>query len=195
MPVEYFFPTPIYFAIVENIDSIQKEVSEYVSTLHGARLVNPWGDTVSTTFKYGNYEHVLSETPILLEEIKKHCREFLIRLNYSNLNINVRESWCNIGGEHSFQHYHLHGDSDMSGVYYHQTSGDDGDIVFRNPSLVNRFHKLTYNIDNAVNYKPEVGKILLFPSFLEHAVFHNNTCHKRISLSFNITLSQNERKL
>ncbi len=189
MPVEYFFPTPIYFSIIKNLDPVQQEVSNYVSTLiDNTKLANPWGDTVQTTFKYGNYEHILTNTPLLLEEITNHCKEFLARLNYSHLNIRVRESWCNLGGENSFQHYHLHGDSDISGVYYHQTSGNDGDIVFRNPSLVNRFHKLTYNIDNSVNYKPEVGKIILFPSFLEHAVYSNHTTNRRISVSFNIAL-------
>lgn len=188
MPVEYFFPTPIYFSMVENKDPIQQEIKNYVSMLGGAELVNPWGDTVLTTFKYGNYDRVLDKTPHLLEEIKKHCREFLTKLNHHNLTVKVRESWCNIGGEKSFQHFHIHGESDISGVYYYQTTGSDGDIVFRNPSLVNRFHRLTYNIDNSVNYKPEVGKLLLFPSFLEHAVFHNNTVNTRISISFNITL-------
>ena len=176
--------------MVENLDLIQEEISDYVSKLkEGPELDNPWGDTVGTTFKYGNYEHILASTPVLLEEIKKHTTEFLLRLNYTNLQINVRESWCNLGREKSFQHYHLHGDSDISGVYYHRTTGNDGDIVFRNPSLINRFHKLTYNIDNSVNYKPEVGKILLFPSFLEHAVYSNNTNQTRISVSFNINLT------
>ncbi len=196
MPVEYFFPTPIYFSMVKNLDLIQQEMSNYVSNLdRGANLANPWGDTVQTTFKYGNYEHVLSSTPALLEEIKNHCNEFLVRLKHFNLNARIKQSWCNFGDQNSFQHYHIHGDSDISGVYYYQTSGDDGDIVFRNPSLVNRFHKLTYNIDNSVNYKPEVGKIILFPSFLEHAVYSNNTSHQRISVSFNISLDYNERKL
>ena len=103
--------------------------------------------------------------------------------------IDIKQSWCNISNRDAFQHFHVHGDMDLSGVYYHQTNGNDGDIVFRNPSLVNRFHKLTYNIDNSVNYKPEVGKILLFPSFLEHAVFHNNSDDKRISISFNVTVN------
>ena len=189
MPVEYFFPTPIYFSMVENLEAIQTEVSNYVSTLaDDASLTNPWGDTVQTTFKYGNYEHILSKTPMLAEEIKTHCKTFLMQLNFSNPNIRIRESWCNLGRENTFQHYHLHGDSDISGVYYHQTTGHDGEIVFRNPSLVNRFHKVTYNIDNSVNYKPEIGKIILFPSFLEHAVYSNNTSHQRISISFNITL-------
>jgi len=188
MPVEYFFPTPIYYSFAKNVDVIQKEIDEYIGSLTDVELTNPWGDTVQTTFKYGNYTRILDKTPILLSEIKDHCYEFLKKINYQTSNINVRESWCNIGGANSFQHFHLHGDTDLSGVYYHQTNSHDGDIVFRNPSLVNRFHKLTYNIDNSVNYKPEVGKILLFPSFLEHAVYHNNTDHKRISVTFNIDL-------
>ena len=188
MPVEYFFPTPIYFSFVENLDLIQREVSQYVSTLKEHELTNPWSDTVQTTFKYGSYNHALSNTPNLLEEIKRHCKEFLSGVNYSNLNITIRESWCNISSKNSFQHYHLHDDNDLSGVYYFQTTGEDGDIVFSNPSLVNRYHKVTSKINSCVSYKPEVGKILIFPSFLEHAVLHNATDNTRISITFNVKI-------
>lgn len=190
MPVEYFFPTPIYFSFVKDLKSIQNEVDSYLATVSETELINPWGDTVQTTFKYGDYVHALDKMPILLSQIKENCREFLQAIKYQqSANIQIRESWCNISNKNSFQHIHLHGDTDVSGVYYHQTNGQDGDIVFRNPSLVNRFHKLTYNLDNSVTYKPEVGKILLFPSFLEHGVFHNNTDHRRISVTFNINLN------
>ncbi len=189
MPVEYFFPTPIYFSFVNNLELVQKEVDLYLSSVKDSELVNPWGDTVQTTFKYGSFTHVLDQTPILLSEIKNHCNEFLKNIKHEGIVTNVRESWCNISNKHSFQHFHIHGDSDLSGVYYHQTTKGDGDIVFRNPSLVNRFHKLTYNIDNSITYKPEVGKLIIFPSFLEHAVFHNTLDSKRISISFNISLN------
>lgn len=196
MTTQYFFPTPIYFSFVKNLESIQEEVDCYLASVSETDLENPWGDTVQTTFKYGNFVHALDKMPILLLEIKEHCYEFLKNIKYQQTaDIHVKESWCNISNRNSFQHIHLHGDTDISGVYYHQTNGQDGDIVFRNPSLVNRFHKLTYNIENSITYKPEVGKILLFPSFLEHGVFHNNTDHKRISVTFNINLNQNERKI
>jgi len=190
MPVEYFFPTPIYYSFVKNLGLIHHEVDSYVASVKEIELINPWGDTVQTTFKYGGqYNHVLDSTPTLLSEVKEHCQTFLTAMKHQVDSVDIKQSWCNISNRNSFQHFHVHGDMDLSGVYYHQTTSNDGDIVFRNPSLVNRFHKLTYNIDNSVNYKPEVGKILLFPSFLEHAVFHNNSDDKRISVSFNVTVN------
>lgn len=189
MPVEYFFPTPIYYSFVKNLESIHHEVDSYITSVKDIELINPWGDTVQTTFKYGHYNHVLDNTPILLSEIKEHCQNFLIAMKHQVDSIDIKESWCNISNKDSFQHFHIHGDTDLSGVYYHQTTSKDGDIVFRNPSLVNRFHKLTYDIDNSVKYKPEIGKIILFPSFLEHAVFHNTSDDKRISISFNINVN------
>jgi uncharacterized protein (TIGR02466 family) len=189
MPVEYFFPTPIYYSFVTNLGSIHHEVDSYITSVKDIELINPWGDTVQTTFKYGHYNHVLDNTPILLSEIKEHCQNFLIAMKHQVDSIDIKESWCNISNKDSFQHFHIHGDTDLSGVYYHQTTSKDGDIVFRNPSLVNRFHKLTYDIDNSVKYKPEIGKIILFPSFLEHAVFHNTSDDKRISISFNINVN------
>jgi uncharacterized protein (TIGR02466 family) len=189
MPVEYFFPTPIYYSFVKNLGLIHHEVDSYVAAVKDIELINPWGDTVQTTFKYGHYNHVLDNTPTLLLEVKEHCQNFLTAMQHQVDSIDIKQSWCNISNRNSFQHFHVHGDMDLSGVYYHQTTSHDGDIVFRNPSLVNRFHKLTYNLHNSVNYKPEVGKILLFPSFLEHAVFHNNSDDKRISISFNINVN------
>lgn len=186
MPVEYFFPTPVYYSFVNNLESIHHEVDSYVASVKDVDLRNPWGDTVQTTFKYEHHNHVLDNMPTLLLEIKENCQKFLTMIRHQVDSIDIKQSWCNISNKDAFQHFHIHGDTDLSGVYYHQTTGNDGDIVFRNPSLVNRFHKLTYNIDNSVNYKPEVGKILLFPSFLEHAVFHNTSDNKRISISFNV---------
>lgn len=189
MPIEYFFPTPIYFSFANNLNIIQEEVENYLKTIESINLTNPWGDTVQTTFKYGVYDHILDQTPLLQEEIKSHCANFLSNLRHQYSNISIKESWLNISSKNNFQHYHLHDDNDLSGVYYYQTNGNDGDIVFSNPSLVNKYHKITSNIDKTIKYKPEVGKIILFPSFLEHAVFHNTTDNQRISVTFNIKIS------
>ena len=42
------------------------------------------------------------------------------------------------------------------------------------------------HLNNNFVIKPKVGKLLLFPSWLEHGVHINHTDHERMSVSFNI---------
>lgn len=186
MPVEYFFPTPVYFDFINENDLVicQQEIFSYISTLKNTNLFNPWGDTVDTSFKYGNYDKILESTPYFSKVINKHCKEFLKYLNLTT-DFEIKESWVNISKPMNFQHFHIHDTYDISGVYYYQTNCNDGEIVFNNPSLVNRFHKLTSKLDSSISYKPEIGKLIIFPSFLEHAVYHNTSKSERISISFN----------
>jgi len=191
MPVEYFFPTPIYYDLLKDDDLLvsQTEIFNYLKHLNEHKLLNPWGDTVSTTFKYGEYDQILLSTPKFNDIIKTHCKNFLQAYNITN-NFYIKESWINISKKLDFQHFHIHDDFDLSGVYYYQTCGDDGDLVLKNPSLVNRFHVLTSKIDSSIFYKPEVGKLILFPGFLEHAVYHNTTDNERISVTFNVRIER-----
>jgi len=75
----------------------------------------------------------------------------------------------------------------ISGTYYYQTSGDDGDIVFRtpNPFVELELFPLGGTVDKLYNIKPKVGKIVLFPGWLSHKVESNITDNDRISISFN----------
>jgi uncharacterized protein (TIGR02466 family) len=187
MPTEYFFPTPIYFTILENIIEIDLEFEHYLKTLDKNSLTNPWDDTVKTNFFYGPANNSLDNFPVLTSKIIENVNVFL-----NNLGVNgspkIIESWINLSDKFGYQNYHIHDGYALSGVYYYQTNGNDGDLVFSNPSLVNKFHPITSRIDHKIIYKPEKGKLIIFPSFLEHAVLYNSTESIRISLSFNIRL-------
>jgi uncharacterized protein (TIGR02466 family) len=188
--IEYFFPTPIYFKVLndEDVAVVSNEIEKYESTLDKETLINPWGDTVLTNFKYGPYDHTLDQIPILKSKILDYSRDFLEQLAVNYLNINIAESWINYSVKGGFQNYHMHDGYDISGVYFHKTNSKDGDLVFLNPSPVNRFHKITSAEFSKISYVPEVGKLILFPSFLEHAVSINNSDSNRVSISFNITI-------
>ena len=53
----------------------------------------------------------------------------------------------------------------------------DGNLFFESPTQWNT---------NRITIKPEVGQLLLFPSWLYHGVTNHTTDYPRISLSFNI---------
>lgn len=189
MPVENFFPTPLYycFAVEKEKDIIDNEIQIYIDNIDKNSLVNPWLDTVKTNFRYGRYDHSINHIPSLKHFILYHAAQYINQLSLTYLP-EITESWINFSEKHGFQHFHLHDGSDISGVYFFRTNTEDGELVFNHPSLANRFHKLTSKINNRISYSPEPGKLVLFPGFLEHSVFLNRTNDVRISLSFNIDL-------
>ena len=190
MPIEQLFPTPIFIDIINNNDfvQVQQEIKTAISTIDQASLKNPWDDNVRTTFEHGKKRDFISSTPIFKQILRSKAIEYLreLRKPLPVTDINIVDSWVNFTGKGEYQNYHNHPLSDISGVYYYQSSLEDGDIKFKSPSSALNFSMLTAN--NHVSHKPLVGKLLLFPSYLEHAVMVNKTDNIRISISFNIRL-------
>ena len=74
---------------------------------------------------------------------------------------------------------------------------DSGNIVFESPQLFNRYQELnSYTDEFKLNsncymtyyFPPKEGRLLIWPSDLEHEVKENKSDEDRISYSFNITL-------
>ena len=85
----------------------------------------------------------------------------------------------------------MHADTDISGVFYINAVKDSGKIFFRNPSPNVLYHKLTFltnEIDSEVSYLPVVGRMILWPGYLDHMVSKNKSDGERISVTFNIKL-------
>jgi uncharacterized protein (TIGR02466 family) len=101
--------------------------------------------------------------------------------------------WCNINGQYSFHSEHLHPFSHISGVFYISSPSDSGSILFKDPRPgramvpppVTQFRPENSTL---VNIPPEDGKLLMFPSFLEHSVEQNLTTAERIGISFNFEI-------
>lgn len=93
--------------------------------------------------------------------------------------------WVNVnekGGDNTF---HAHATSWMSGVMYFQTEGT-GSIFFR--SLETQYSITPYNwpYHNDLQFTPEDGDMLLFPSYLSHWVEANPIEKPRINMAWNI---------
>ena len=78
----------------------------------------------------------------------------------------------------------------LSGIYYYKTNGSDGDLVFMSPNPFQLSGISSFG-DSEVRFKPEEGKLLLFPPWLRHRVEINKTEHIRISIAFNLKLLEN----
>jgi len=186
MPIESWWPTPIYFCQFDGDSSLLDEISAEVNmAITTTTVQNPWGEAkIRTSFSYDLPNLFLDRTPILKKYIIKHIK------NYTETDFFISESWINSGGENARQEKHMHLGSEISGCYYHKTNTLDGNIVFEcNDKMLQRFSGSSIT---PIEYKPEVGKIILFPSYLTHSVKTNQTEHERISIAFNIRITQSE---
>jgi hypothetical protein len=179
MPIEQHFPTPFYYNQPESEDMFYGFQEEIANAMHKLAATNsPWFcDVLKTSFKYGDNVNITDFTPKLSEWILKQATEF------TKENFTITESWYNIFGPGSYMDYHCHPMQDLSGVYYYQTTGKDGLLVFKSDSTGLR--NSIFNVSE-IGFEPVPGKLILFPAFLEHAVMKNMTTNDRISVTFNL---------
>jgi len=121
--------------------------------------------------------------------IEKQVRLYTPSCHY-DVDFRIKQSWFTRFDRGEYAHKHNHGSCDLSGCYYMQTNGGDGNIRFFNPTqCVNDFN-LSELCFEYVSYPPSVGKLLLFPSWLEHDVTENTTDSIRVSIAFNISFKR-----
>ena len=148
-----------------------------------------FGGWHSNLFK--NYPNEFDIFQNKIEQILKNIKE---EINVPPLKLS--EFWLNINGYGDYNKLHNHPGSFLSGVFYidvpdknmgsiHFLRGDDMKYYINKLPNPNNF------TGQHVTYVPKSGKLLIFPSWLDHHVDGNRSKQKRISLSFNYKILQN----
>ena len=193
MKIHNLFPTPVYEheGTIEETFLVQDEIRKKLDSIREAdSFENPigWGDGVQTNIKKRiNTIHDF-ELVHLKKYINKHVVKYVEMIGaFMPVPIMMAHSWVNITEKGQYQNWHQHRDSTISGCYYYQTSGEDGDITFETPvPYVNlEIFPAGGHCVRHEAFKPKVGKLFLFPGWLNHRVGVNNTDTPRISFAFN----------
>jgi|TARA_A100000172_G_scaffold77338_1_gene61609 uncharacterized protein (TIGR02466 family) len=104
--------------------------------------------------------------------------------------VNMGNAWIckNIKG--SMNEIHVHGNTDISGVYYIETPENCGGLVFRNPNDCVQMGTRHFEKDlcwmGSYIIPAEKGKIVFFPAHLPHRTQINQNEKPRLALSFNL---------
>tara|TARA_B100000427_G_scaffold305165_1_gene290969 strand:+ start:747 stop:1340 length:594 start_codon:yes stop_codon:yes gene_type:complete len=97
---------------------------------------------------------------------------------HSGMGFFTDEFWFNIMKPGDSTGWHDHKEKAcMSGVFYLKVPENSGNLIFR----VKKNQKWLY-----LNEEPDEGKMVLFPSNLEHAAEVNSSNEVRISIAFNL---------
>ena len=188
--IEQWFSTPIYFYHNED-DTVLEEIKKCISQV---KLdTNPtWAEGLHTTFNNQGNDIIFYELYRLKDLIENHTTIYAKECGYDYKPV-ISSSWFNFNEHNHFQFSHNHiGDKNViSGIYYVETTGSDGDTVFENPNQFINAETFPCNKSfETVSYQPEINKLLLFPSWLKHRVNPNLNNSTRITISFNIQWSE-----
>lgn len=151
-----------------------------------------------------NYLHKNEEYAGLVGHIKNATQRISDDLGYSKKHeITIGTMWSIINPPGSSNRAHVHPGCIWSGVYYIQAPEGSGNIEFIEPRTVHLMNQPTYvpnqrrpkDCWTKVNFTPTPGKMIIFPSWLYHAVNPNMSTEEgdaanRIIISFNL----NQRK-
>ncbi len=107
-------------------------------------------------------------------------------------------AWMNSNPPGGFNAPHTHPGAHWSGVYYvsqpEVETGSSGKIEFLNPrtDLPNWriFNAPAFSAKKAI--RPEPGELILFPSYLVHWVYPNETAEERVTVAFNATFRKSK---
>ncbi len=109
--------------------------------------------------------------------------------------ITMPSCWANINESGDWNAPHAHQPCEWAGVCYIDVCDDlpeqskrsdrDGNLLFINPIPFGH----QYNRPPTVDYRPEAGKVFIFPGYLMHMVAPHFHDKPRISVAFNLTFS------
>lgn len=136
------------------------------------------------------------DSPLLVEAAKlitPKIIEFGAQLFGERMGWSLKEMWVNVLDEGGYQAMHNHANSFISGVVYLTPTHPESQTVFmKSPGgtdfLFRNDHKnmtpSEFSADKWISPAPQPGDLVLFPSYLMHAVPHNRG-QRRITLALN----------
>lgn len=149
------------------------------------------GENLSTT--YYTFHDILSEIKLndLKAEIINSFKEYSSIYKPPSDNIQI-DSWINYFQPGNSEAEHNHYGNYISGVYYVQAMPETGNFEFYDPAKQKTMWQSLHApaIKNLHSYQPKTGRMLMFPSYLDHSVLRNLTSSTRISIAFNINYTK-----
>ncbi len=186
------FPTIIHQFDVNGFDDIQNQLIDYA---YEFKNKNPEGVKVSNYGGWQSPNFDVNDENDLLQSFIINCLSNFPNIDKS-INFDV-DAWININKPGDYNTKHHHPNCHLSGVLWVKAPEECGRIQFQSPVEFQTYTEVqsyTEEFKNSNNYfhtyyfSPIEGRILVFPSHLQHEVLENKSNEDRISVSFNIDL-------
>ena len=189
------FPISIHQIDIKDFDGVKENLINYINNLKNS---DPTGVKKSN---YGGWQSSLfdlDDENILQEFLSKCLSNFSALQQFCSVDGNY---WVNINPPNSLNVKHNHPQTDLAGVLWIKCPNNSGNILFENPFIFEDFNSIDAYTDkfkyvnkqyHSFDFQPVEGRILIFPAHLLHEVGENKSNQDRISVSFNLKLSENK---
>ncbi len=187
-----WFPTPVWHFQVENHQQLN---SVLLAEIEREQQRDRRGEQLSNILGWHSTSnlHQRESFADLVRSIDRNVLEVatFLKWDLQKISTNITTCWAMVNGKFASNALHNHPNSILSGVYYLKTPEKCGVLSFTDPRSAARMLNPPITEFNLwtlpkISYQPEVGTMLLFPSWLMHGVETNMSEDVRISVSFNI---------
>ena len=185
---ELYFPTPIYIADIKHPtlnQELERDILAWSNKNKGITRTNIQGWHSDTNM------NELPEYAKLVDMLYSAQRTIYDQEYYESEPF-LGNMWANINPPGGSNRAHIHPNSLWSGVYYVKAPKNSGQLKIEDPrsvALMSRpKQKDVPKPDRLLrehHYEPKTGRLIMFPSWLNHCVDPNNSNDIRISVSFN----------
>ena len=185
---ELYFPTPIYIADIKHPtlnQELERDILAWSNKNKGITRTNIQGWHSDTNM------NELPEYAKLVDMLYSAQRTIYDQEYYESEPF-LGNMWANINPPGGSNRAHIHPNSLWSGVYYVKAPQNSGQLKIEDPRSVALMtrpkQKDVPKPDRLLrehHYEPKTGRLIMFPSWLNHCVDPNNSNDIRISVSFN----------
>ena len=190
-----WFPTPIWHFDIPNHEQLNQNL---LSAIYTEKDKNSQGVNYSNGLGWHSQNH-LHQLPEFQEIANIAVTNALesgeeIGFNLKEFTMIVASCWAVINPKLAFNYIHNHPNSVLSAVYYVKAAENCGGIFFRDPrDVAHMFMPALVELApwtiQKITYKATEGKMIIFPSWLNHGVEPNLSDEDRVCISFNISMT------
>lgn len=145
-----------------------------------------------TQSSLGHTKRVLEKFPTFSKKLLSIFNNFSEEVLEVKTKFIITTSWYTKCSKGTSSHFHNHKNSFYSGIlYFDEYDSDSGGIEFYTPLEAHKCMMMesnTFDIynSNSMLFKPNTGKLILFPSYIQHRIHTHESSKDRYSLAFNI---------
>ena len=135
---------------------------------------------------------VIKKTKFFFAECLKNSFNDLRKEN-DNYKVRITESWYHIGRKNSSHDAHIHSNCSWCGIFYIDPGdlNSGGETFFNHPIQSTFSDSMTiHKEETAFAVKPEIGKLVIFPSYLSHFQSLYTGSKDRIVVAFNCRVDE-----